>query len=133
MSTPHQSGSMGDELTNILMAGLTALFALILTFRGAGTVAAFLSGAAQPGAGITDGLAVLFDQSNSGKGLHIVIPAILDAPDAVVTTSERPDNPTATLRYAGKLLHLGIGRTHRRDHHHPHPRQQDHRHQQNNR
>ncbi len=34
----------------------------------------------------------------SGKGLHLVIPAILDAPGAVVTTSTRPDNLTATLR-----------------------------------
>lgn len=34
----------------------------------------------------------------SGKGLHVVIPAILDAPGAVVTTSTRPDNLTVTLR-----------------------------------
>lgn len=34
----------------------------------------------------------------SGKGLHLVINAILDAPGAVVTTSTRPDNLTATLR-----------------------------------
>lgn len=33
----------------------------------------------------------------SGKGLHLVINAILDAPGAVVTTSTRPDNITATL------------------------------------
>ena len=218
MSTPHQSGSMGDELTNILMAGLAALFGLVLTLRAAGTVAAFLTGAAQPKAGITGGLAVLFDPANpddaldadglnpvaywitlalmlallgaagawawtlwrrhtravdvdphhlagtatshevataasakqlirrattlrpslsdpeprdvgfllgqsrskqvwasvedsilligpprSGKGLHIVIPAILDAPGAVVTTSTRPDNLTATLRARQKL------------------------------
>ncbi len=34
----------------------------------------------------------------SGKGAHIVINAILDAPGPVVTTSTRPDNLTATLR-----------------------------------
>lgn len=34
----------------------------------------------------------------SGKGLHVVINAILDAPGAVVTTSTRPDNLTATIR-----------------------------------
>lgn len=34
----------------------------------------------------------------SGKGLHLVINAILDAPGAVVTTSTRPDNIAATLR-----------------------------------
>jgi len=33
----------------------------------------------------------------SGKGLHVVIPAVLDAPGAVVTTSTRPDNLTVTL------------------------------------
>lgn len=33
----------------------------------------------------------------SGKGLHLVINAILDAPGAVVTTSTRPDNIVATL------------------------------------
>ena len=39
----------------------------------------------------------------SGKGLHIVIPAILDAPGSVVTTSTRPDNLTATLRARQKV------------------------------
>lgn len=34
----------------------------------------------------------------SGKGLHLVIPAILEAPGAVITTSTRPDNLTTTLR-----------------------------------
>lgn len=34
----------------------------------------------------------------SGKGAHIVINAILDAPGPVVTTSTRPDNLTLTLR-----------------------------------
>ena len=33
----------------------------------------------------------------SGKGLHLVINAILDAPGAVVTTSTRPDNIVATI------------------------------------
>lgn len=39
----------------------------------------------------------------SGKGLHLVIPAILDAPGAVVTTSTRPDNLTATLKAREKV------------------------------
>lgn len=34
----------------------------------------------------------------SGKGLHLVVNAILDAPGAVVTTSTRPDNLTATIQ-----------------------------------
>lgn len=41
---------------------------------------------------------LLIGPPRSGKGLHIVIPAILDAPGAVVTTSTRPDNLTATLK-----------------------------------
>nr|WP_228721065.1 type IV secretory system conjugative DNA transfer family protein [Arthrobacter sp. 260] len=41
---------------------------------------------------------LLIGPPRSGKGLHVVINAILDAPGAVVTTSTRPDNLTATLR-----------------------------------
>ncbi len=40
---------------------------------------------------------VVLGPPRSGKGLHLVIPAILEAPGAVVTTSTRPDNLTATL------------------------------------
>lgn len=214
MNAPgRQTGSLGDELTNILMAGLIALFGLTLILRAAGSIAAFITNAAQPDAGIAGGLGVLthpgepgtalgtkdlnaivywavaavlilglgtlitwlwmlwhrhtrktetdphrlagtatahevalaassrallrragtlrpsiespepaevgyrLGQSRgkdvwasvedsilligpprSGKGLHIVINAILDAPGAVVTTSTRPDNLTATLR-----------------------------------
>ena len=41
---------------------------------------------------------LLIGPPRSGKGLHIVIPSILDAPGAVVVTSTRPDNLTASLR-----------------------------------
>jgi len=41
---------------------------------------------------------LLIGPPRSGKGLHVVIPAILDAPGPVVTTSTRPDNVTATMR-----------------------------------
>lgn len=41
---------------------------------------------------------LLIGPPRSGKGTHIVINAILDAPGTVVTTSTRPDNLTATLR-----------------------------------
>jgi type IV secretory pathway TraG/TraD family ATPase VirD4 len=34
----------------------------------------------------------------SGKGLHLVINSILDAPGAVITTSTRPDNLSLTMR-----------------------------------
>ena len=40
---------------------------------------------------------LLIGPPRSGKGLHIVINAILDAPGAVVATSTRPDNLTVTL------------------------------------
>jgi type IV secretion system protein VirD4 len=40
---------------------------------------------------------VLLGPPRSGKGVHIVINAILDAPGAVITTSTRPDNLTAAL------------------------------------
>lgn len=39
----------------------------------------------------------------SGKGMHLVINAILDAPGAVITTSTRPDNLTATLTAREKM------------------------------
>jgi type IV secretory pathway TraG/TraD family ATPase VirD4 len=41
---------------------------------------------------------LLIGPPRSGKGLHVVINAILDAPGAVVTTSTRPDNLTGTLK-----------------------------------
>lgn len=40
---------------------------------------------------------MLIGPPRSGKGLHVVINTILDAPGAVITTSTRPDNLTATL------------------------------------
>jgi type IV secretory pathway TraG/TraD family ATPase VirD4 len=41
---------------------------------------------------------LLLGPPRSGKGLHVVIPTILDAPGAVVTTSTRPDNLAVTMR-----------------------------------
>ena len=41
---------------------------------------------------------VILGPPRSGKGLHLCIPMILDAPGAVVTTSTRPDNLTVTLQ-----------------------------------
>ena len=40
---------------------------------------------------------LLIGPPRSGKGLHIVINAILSAPGAVITTSTRPDNVTVTI------------------------------------
>ncbi|MFT3888999.1 MAG: TraM recognition domain-containing protein [Arachnia sp.] len=46
---------------------------------------------------------LLVGAPRSGKGAHVVINMILDAPGAVVTTSTRPDNLTATLRAREKI------------------------------
>ena len=46
---------------------------------------------------------LLIGPPRSGKGLHMVINAILDAPGAVIATSTRPDNLTATLRARQRL------------------------------
>lgn len=46
---------------------------------------------------------LLIGPPRSGKGVHIVINAILDAPGGVVTTSTRPDNVTATIRAREKI------------------------------
>jgi type IV secretory pathway TraG/TraD family ATPase VirD4 len=40
---------------------------------------------------------VLLGPPGAGKGLHLVIPMVLDAPGPVVTTSTRPDNLAVTL------------------------------------
>ena len=47
-------------------------------------------------ASVEDSMLVL-GPPRSGKGLHVVINAILDAPGAVITTATRPDNIAATL------------------------------------
>jgi type IV secretion system protein VirD4 len=44
---------------------------------------------------------VLLGPPRSGKGLHVVIPMILDAPGAVITTSTRPDNLAVTMQARG--------------------------------
>lgn len=46
--------------------------------------------------GVRDSLVIL-GPPGSGKGLNLIIPSILDAPGAVITTSTRPDNLTVTL------------------------------------
>lgn len=48
-------------------------------------------------ASVEDSILVL-GPPRSGKGLHMVVNAILDAPGAVVTTSTRPDALTVTLK-----------------------------------
>ncbi|GAA4393248.1 hypothetical protein GCM10023153_13030 [Ornithinibacter aureus] len=45
---------------------------------------------------------LLLGPPRSGKGLHVVINAILDAPGVVITTATRPDNIAATLSARSK-------------------------------
>ena len=46
---------------------------------------------------------LLLGPPRSGKGMNIVVPTILDAPGAVVTTSTRPDNLAITLAARSNL------------------------------
>lgn len=46
---------------------------------------------------------LLLGPPRSGKGLHVVINAILDSPGAVVTTATRPDNIAATITAREKI------------------------------
>ncbi len=73
MSAPapgRQTGSFGDELTNAAMIGLIGVFALTLLLRGAGSVAAFLTGTAQPLAGPAAGVGVLFNPGDPATALE---------------------------------------------------------------
>jgi type IV secretion system protein VirD4 len=66
---PRQGGSMGDELTNAALIALIGAFGLALALRGAGSVAASLSGTPQPTAGPASGLGVLFNPGNPAAAL----------------------------------------------------------------
>jgi type IV secretory pathway TraG/TraD family ATPase VirD4 len=56
---------------------------------------------------IEDSMIVL-GPPRSGKGYHIVIPMLLDAPGAVITTSTRPDNLSATITARAALGPVGV-------------------------
>ncbi|WP_206645915.1 type IV secretory system conjugative DNA transfer family protein [Actinomyces oricola] len=60
---------MGDELTNAALIALIGAFGLALILRGAGSVAAFLSGTPQPIAGPASGLGVLFNPADPAGAL----------------------------------------------------------------
>ncbi len=51
---------------------------------------------------------VILGPPRSGKGIHLAIPMILDAPGPVLTTSTRPDNLTVTLRSRSRLGPVGV-------------------------
>ena len=51
---------------------------------------------------------VILGPPRSGKGYHLVIPFILDAPGAIVTTSTRPDNLAATMTARARRGPVGV-------------------------
>jgi type IV secretion system protein VirD4 len=58
-------------------------------------------------ASVEDSIFVL-GPPRSGKGLHLVIPSILDAPGAVISTATRADNLTATLAARQRSGPVGV-------------------------
>ena len=111
---PAQRSAPGDDPTTIegladrrqveRAAGAAQLLAQAATLRPSVTkpvprdVGLFLgtSRGVECWMGVRDS-AVVLGPPGSGKGLTLVIPSILDAPGAVITTSTRPDNLTVTL------------------------------------
>ena len=65
------TGSLGDELTNAALAGLAVLGMTAVLLRVAGNVAAFLTGAAQPKAGLGAGAAVLLHPGDPAVALEV--------------------------------------------------------------
>ena len=61
--------SANDELVNLALMGLTALFGFGLALGVAGEVAAFLAGAPGPRGGMASGLRVLTDPGHPGTAL----------------------------------------------------------------
>lgn len=69
MSTPHPAGSLGDELSNLGIGLLIACAILAGILRGAGSVAAWITGTAQPAGGIEAGLGVLLNPGDPASPL----------------------------------------------------------------
>ena len=61
MSTPRPAGSLGDELSNLGIGILIAAAVLAGILRGAGSVAACITGVDQPAGGVEAGLGVLLN------------------------------------------------------------------------
>ena len=68
-SASTRSGSFGDELTNLALGALIGAMVLAGALRLAGNVAAFLTGAAQPTAGLEAGFGVVFHADDPGSAL----------------------------------------------------------------
>ena len=93
---PRQGGSMGDELTNAALIALIGAFGLALVLRGAGSIAAFLSGTPEPETGPASGLGVLFSPADPA--------GVLDAPGL----SRLLDRRSHTARRADRHGDMGL-------------------------
>jgi type IV secretory pathway TraG/TraD family ATPase VirD4 len=69
MSTPRPAGSLGDELSNLGIGLLIACAILAGILRGAGSLAAWTTGASQPAGGIEAGLGVLLNPGDPASPL----------------------------------------------------------------
>jgi type IV secretory pathway TraG/TraD family ATPase VirD4 len=101
---------LADRRQVTAIAGTKALLARAATLRPSLTrpspveVGYFLGRSRGVGcwASVEDSIVVV-GPPRSGKGFNLVIPAILDAPGAVITTSTRSDNLAATMTARSKL------------------------------
>lgn len=69
MSTPRPAGSLGDELSNLGITLLIGAAILAGILRGAGSVAAWITGTASPAGGIEAGLGVLLNPGDPATAL----------------------------------------------------------------
>lgn len=69
MSTPRQAGSLGDELSNLGIGILISAAILAAILRGAGSVAAWITGITPPAGGIEAGLGVLLNPGDPATAL----------------------------------------------------------------
>jgi type IV secretory pathway TraG/TraD family ATPase VirD4 len=69
VSQPQPRGPLGDELTNLALGALAAGVILAAVLRGAGTVAAWVTGDRQPAGGVAAGLGVLAHPASPGVAL----------------------------------------------------------------
>ncbi|MET0860353.1 MAG: TraM recognition domain-containing protein [Microbacterium sp.] len=70
MGAPRPQATLGDELANLGVALLIGAAVLAVLMRGAGTVAAWVTGAALPAGGPETGLTVFFYPGNPSDALH---------------------------------------------------------------
>jgi type IV secretion system protein VirD4 len=70
MGAPRPQATLGDELANLGVALLIGAAVLAVLMRGAGTVAAWVTGAALPAGGPETGLTVFFNPGNPSDALH---------------------------------------------------------------